>query len=248
MSSVIYTKRYVSVPARQRAASNHAWLTTLSPPVQLPAILGEHDQHIDFEYIRGRHIEPGDLPGIARHLGAVHACACRHELRYARLSQPYATHSGSVLGEFTSSRTELLRAHHPATPQPADLGLLLAAVSGHAGTPAAFYKDTNPRNLLATPAGPVTIDFDDLTLAPFGYDLAKLITTLAMTYGPLPPDLIHRALAAYNHQTAPLVPAVTFETLMTWAEIHHVLTARYTGQGNYRHGWHTVRPCPAGGA
>ena len=48
---------------------------------------------------------------------------------------------------------------------------LIVAADG----PAAFYKDANPRNFLITPAGhPVTIDFDDLTLAPFGYDLAKL--------------------------------------------------------------------------
>ncbi len=62
-----------------------------------------------------------------------------------------------------------------------------ALLHGACGGPAAFYKDANPRNFLITPAGPVTVDFDDLTLAPFGYDLAKLVVTLAMTYGALDP-------------------------------------------------------------
>jgi len=56
---------------------------------------------------------------------------------------------------------------------------------------------------LITPDGlPVTIDFDDLTLAPFGYDLAKLVVTLAMTYGELPGEQIAAALFAYNTDAA----------------------------------------------
>ncbi len=92
--------------------------------------------------------------------------------------------------------------------------------------------------------GPVTIDFDDLTLAPFGYDLAKLIVTLAMTYGPLPAARIAAALGAYNAATRHcrrLIP-VTWEELMDWAEIHHILTSRYLGRAGYPHGWHEVRP------
>jgi len=32
-----------------------------------------------------------------------------------------------------------------------------------AGQHAAYYRDTNPRNLLITTTGPVTVDFDDIT-------------------------------------------------------------------------------------
>ena len=39
------------------------------------------------------------------------------------------------------------------------------------------------RNVLVTPSGPALVDFDDLTLAPFGYDLAKLVVSTAMTFG-----------------------------------------------------------------
>ncbi len=35
---------------------------------------------------------------------------------------------------------------------------------------------------------------------------------------------------------------VTWEQLMDWAEIHHILTSRYLGRAGYRHSWHAVRP------
>jgi Ser/Thr protein kinase RdoA (MazF antagonist) len=119
---------------------------------------------------------------------------------------------------------------------------LLAGTRGEA----AFYKDANLRNFVITPDGlPVTVDFDDLTLAPFGYDLAKLVVTLAMTYGALPGELIAAALCAYNtaaaRQSAAL-PNVTWAELMNWAEIHHILTSRYAADGRYPYRWHEVRP------
>lgn len=90
-----------------------------------------------------------------------------------------------------------------------------------------------------------TIDHDFLTLAPFGYDLAKLITSLAMTHGPLPSALIAEALAAYN-QALPgpphHIPEVRCSDLMAWAEVHHVLTSHYLGRRGYRYGWHECRP------
>jgi hypothetical protein len=52
-------------------------------------------------------------------------------------------------------------------------------------------------NILITSIGrPVTVDIDDLTLAPFGYDLVKLVVTLAMTHGRLPGNALGRALGA----------------------------------------------------
>jgi Ser/Thr protein kinase RdoA (MazF antagonist) len=112
--------------------------------------------------------------------------------------------------------------------------------------PTAFYKDANPRDFLITPDGiPITIDFDDLTLAPFGYDLAKLIVTLAMTHGPVPATAIAEALNAYNSAAASQHTAltlVTWDKLMDWAEIHHVLTARYAADGRYPYHWNQTRP------
>lgn len=91
----------------------------------------------------------------------------------------------------------------------------------------------------------MTIDFDDLTLAPFGYDLAKLVVSFAMTCGPLPDALIANALTAYNTATAAhsrAVPDVTWDELMNWAEIHYILTSRYAADGRYTYRWNAVRP------
>ena len=115
--------------------------------------------------------------------------------------------------------------------------------------PAAFYKDANPRNFLITPEGtPVTIDFDDLTLAPFGYDLAKLIVTLAMTHGPIPAASIASRADLVQHGCRPALPGtagVTREELTNWAEIHHILTSRYATDGRYPFRWGQARPSAA---
>ena len=75
--------------------------------------------------------------------------------------------------------------------------------------------------------------------------LAKLLVTLAMTHGPLLRTAITTALAAYNDATRArhvLLPAVTRDGLMNWAEIHHILTSRYTADGRYPFYWNEVRP------
>jgi hypothetical protein len=101
-----------------------------------------------------------------------------------------------------------------------------------------------PGQALVTPAGPVSVDFDDLTLAPFGYDLAKLVVTLAMTHGPLPGHQITAAVDAYSTacRQHPGTGILTWRQLMDFAEIHHILTARYLGRAGYRHSWDTMRP------
>lgn len=241
-----YTKQYRTTHDRKRADDNYRWLTALPPPLRVPKVLGRGELAIEFELIDGHHAAPADLVPIAQHLGILH----RHAydvggLHGARLDRPHAARDGVVLGGFTQPRAALLLLHHPNTPEAAPLDQLLAAVNRVADGPCTFYKDTNPRNVLVTVDGPVTIDFDDLTLAPFGYDLAKLIVTLAMTHGPLAPDLINDSLATYNHALAPALPPIPRMDLMIWAEVHYVLTARYLGRGAYSHGWHTVRPAPA---
>ena len=108
---------------------------------------------------------------------------------------------------------------------------------------------TPTRGTSSSPRGhPVTIDFDDLTLAPFGYDLAKLIVTLAMTHGPIPAASIAAALTSYNKAASRhcrSLPGVTWEELMDWAEIHHILTSRYAADGRYPCRWDQARPGPA---
>jgi aminoglycoside/choline kinase family phosphotransferase len=110
----------------------------------------------------------------------------------------------------------------------------------HSGLPAALYKDANIRNFILTQHGVAMVDFDDLTLAPFGYDLAKLIVTTAMTHGRS--GAVDAALAAYNARVD--TNACPPHRLHAYAEFHHTLTARYLGHNGYRHPWPLIRPWP----
>ena len=143
---------------------------------------------------------------LATHLGDVHGSAYVTELHQARLNQPYCAMRGHMLPSFPHRRVDAVARELHAGNVPGN-GLISVAraqrLLAEADGPAAFYKDANPRNFLITPDGlPVTVDFDDLTLAPFGYDLAKLVVTLAMTYGALPGEQIAAALTAYNTAAA----------------------------------------------
>jgi Ser/Thr protein kinase RdoA (MazF antagonist) len=243
-----FVKRYDSAPARNRAEANYRWLTRLQGPAHLPELRYSGERELRFQHIEGRHALPADLTMLAAHLGNVHGSVHQAELRKAELPNPYRAAGGQLLPSFPAGRLaaverELSAGHVPgARLTMSQARRLITSADG----PAAFYKDANPRNFLITPDGtPVTIDFDDLTLAPFGYDLAKLIVTLAMTHGPIPSAAIAEALSTYNSASAghwpPLVP-VTWGELTGWAEIHHILTARYAGDGRYPYQWNQARP------
>jgi ubiquinone/menaquinone biosynthesis C-methylase UbiE len=243
-----HTKAYRDRAGRERAEQNYQWLSSLGGPMRLPRLLAAHGQHLLFEHVSGRHARPGDLEELASHLGATHASAHAGELHHAGLSEPFRTGSSHQIPGFPGARLAAIARElgSGAVPGPALTAgqaarLLRAACDG----PAAFYKDANLRNVLITPTGPVTVDFDELTLAPFGYDLAKLVVTLAMTHGPLPARQVADAIDTYNAAARrhwPTARPVTWGMLMDFAEIHHILTARFLGRAGYRHSWHTMRP------
>jgi len=242
-----FVKRYADDRARLRAENNYRWLASLGTPVIVPELHAVTRYELCFEHVDGRHLRLGDLTMLAAHLGAVHQVAYARELWAARLGQPFRTNTGWEIPSFPDGRSEAvereLRAGHApgAALTLAQTRRLLTTARG----PAAFYKDANPRNFLITASGNVvTVDFDDLTLAPFGYDLAKLIVCLAMTCGPLPAELIASALTAYNTASAPgRAPRdITWDELMSWAGIHDILTRRYAADGRYAYRWHQVRP------
>jgi Ser/Thr protein kinase RdoA (MazF antagonist) len=243
-----YIKCYPDAATTNRAEANYMWLARLQGPAYLPKLYSSGERELGFEHIEGRHAEPADLPMLAAHLGDIHGTAYAAELHRAQLNRPYYANGGQVLPSFPAGRLaavgrELSAGNVPdATLTIPQAQRLIADADG----PAAFYKDANPRNFLITATEtPITIDFDDLTLAPFGYDLAKLVVTLAMTHGPLPPTAITTALTAYNDATRArheLLPAVTWDDLMNWAEIHNILTSRYTVDGRYPFRWNEVRP------
>lgn len=252
--STPYLKRYTDPETRQRARSNYDWLAGLEPII-LPRILPTSGgEGLCFEHVDGRHALPEDLPDLAGHLGALHGAAYTRDLHHARLPEPYRTSAGHTLPGFPERRADAVVRELRAGRAP---GARLSAHEARrlimsADGPAAFYKDANPRNVILTPDGaPVTIDFDELTLAPFGYDLAKLVVTLAMTYGRIPAPAIAAALTSYNTATArhcPALPGIAWDELMNWAEIHHILTGPYAADGRYPHRWDHARPSarPAG--
>jgi hypothetical protein len=235
----VFTKVYEDSAACRTAVANQQWLGTLG--LDLPPLLAERPYELDLSLIHGRHTGPRDLRLVAAYLGRAHARAYHAELRGARLDVPYFTRSGHHIPNFVRPRRGAVEARLRAglVPEPAfgtaEVARLFEAT---AGEPAAFYKDTNPRNVLITAKGAVMVDFDDLTLAPFGYDLAKLIVTLAMTHGRLPD--IRGALTAYNAAVVDIT-TVAWDALMAWAEIHHILTSPYLGRGGYQHGWNELR-------
>ncbi|NYI05544.1 phosphotransferase [Allostreptomyces psammosilenae] len=185
---------------------------------------------------------------MAAHLGDVHGAAWSTELRHASLGAPHRLNGEYAIRDFITPRRHAIEQRHrtgylPDARRRWAAHTLLERVED---LPAAFYKDTNPRNVLVTAEGGlVTLDVDDLTLAPFGYDLAKLVVTLAMTHGRIPLAVIVNALATYNAAADahhPGLGAVALPLFLAFAELHSILTAPYLGRGGYRNPWESVRP------
>ncbi|BAJ29050.1 MULTISPECIES: phosphotransferase [Kitasatospora] len=240
-----FTKTYLSAQAQQQSLAHHRWIARTNPDVRIPRIVQVRPTEIDFEHLEGRHGGPDDLVALANLLGHQHTSAHTRELHAARLDTPH-THDTITITGFADGRRERLHrllasgtVPEPAlTPEAADDWLKQAAIM-----PAAFYKDSNPRNFLIADADVAVIDFDSLTLAPFGYDLAKLVVSTAMTTGPLPEDAIRRAVDAYNHHPRQRgLPGCSWREFAAWCEFHHVLTTPYLGTNGYRFSWHTTRP------
>jgi Ser/Thr protein kinase RdoA (MazF antagonist) len=243
-----FTKGYETPQACAAARFHHQWLSAYARPLHLPRLLFVGSRHLQLEYVSGRHAVPADLEALAGHLGDAHGAAWVAALHAARLDTPYRYGGAGVIADFLRPRLAALdRGKDLRDTLGADgTERIIGLLRDHAKGPVAFYKDTNPRNILVTPTCRfVTVDVDDLTLAPFGYDLAKLLVALAMTHGLLSKDTLERALAAYNTAAARHVlelGCTTLVQLLDFAEIHHVLTAPYLGRGGYRYLWPAVRP------
>ncbi|WP_276615488.1 phosphotransferase [Nonomuraea basaltis] len=178
-------------------------------------------------------------------LGRQHATAYAGALHAACMNEPH-TAAGVTIAAFDHGRRERLHELLASGAIPHPLLTLEAAdawMEEAADLPVAFYKDANPRNFLITGTAIAVVDFDSITLAPFGYDLAKLIVTTAMTTGPLDEDIVQQALATYNsHLQDGDLCRCSAHQLAAWTEFHHILTTPYMDTHGYRFGWHTVRP------
>jgi Ser/Thr protein kinase RdoA (MazF antagonist) len=246
MNPDLFMKVYASGEALAAAQIHHRWLGCHVTPMRLPRLLGAGRRYLIFEFIGGRPARPEDLAFLAAHLGDAHGAAWQAELHRATLDRPYRIDDQHELAGFVAPRLTALKRR--GSEDDVSMRTLLESV---AAGPAAFYKDSNPRNILITPTGePVAVDFDDLTLAPFAYDLAKLVVTLAMTHGPISLPAIEQALTAYNRAAARHaghLGSTSIEQLLGFAELHHIFTAPYLGRGGYRHLWPDVRLLPSRG-
>ena len=250
MTPASYTKRYSSAERCQKAVRNYAWLIQHATPLRLPALLAIGFNSLAFEFVEGRHVEPSDLLRLAAHLGDVHGATWLNTLHRTHLDAAHVPGQSLELADYCSSRRRALAARHTAgfLPTAADLDAAQALLARTASGPVAFYKDANPRNFLITADSIVTIDVDDLTIAPFGYDLAKLIVTLTMTYGPLPARTVREALDHYNRNAAghhKTLGRTDIRHLTACMRLHDILTAPYVGRGGYRHRAANPRPADA---
>lgn len=233
-----FVKRY-DTPARLAAArDHHRWLAALGSEVILPNLVSATTDRLVFTPLAGRIPVPADVPRVAEAIGGLHRAAAP-SLVGARLDRSHST-NGLTIPDFIAPRRAKLS--NTAHLHRISVTVLERALRDTRTRPAAFYKDCNPRNFLLTTAGVVAVDFDDLTLAPYGYDLAKLIVATAMTHGELPTSEIHAALAVYNHAVG--ATRCSTNDLTVWAELNWLLTADYLGRNGYTHPWPQCRPWP----
>ncbi|GAA3368450.1 hypothetical protein GCM10020367_06840 [Streptomyces sannanensis] len=254
MTISYFTKHYEAPQQVAAAARHHAWIAEHARPLRQPALTVVGPTSLTYERIEGRPAQREDLQQLATLLGDAHGAAWVSDLRPAPLNTPHRFQDGTAFGDYLGPRETALRRRleQGYLPDKAALHAMLRLLEKTAEGPTAFYKDSNPRNFLITETGTVfTVDTDDLTLAPMAYDLAKLIATLLLTYGPLPDQAIDSALAAYNqaagrHDTR--LAATERDRLDDFLALHAVLTAPYVGRNGYRYGWPPRRPRPRGSA
>lgn len=228
MTDATFTKRYQDPHRAGAAAAHRDWLANLKCDVRVPALLSARPHQLVFERLDHRRPGPADVDVLAQALGRLHAAAYTAHLHTAQLDKPLPVTNDLVIDDFVTPRLGAL----------ARMSLPVAAL------PAAFYKDANVRNFLLIDEGVAIVDFDDLTLAPFGYDLAKLVVSIAMTHGHLDSCRVEQALVSYNTYTAQqdVDTACSPGQLRIYAEFHHQLTARYLHRNGYRYAWPDVRP------
>ncbi|MFD4351538.1 phosphotransferase [Nocardia sp. NPDC058518] len=226
MSATTYVKHYASLHLAKTARAHHDWLLRLDAPVRVPQLYEVTGTRMILEHLEGHHPRPDDLPRVAAALGGLHAVANVRYLHTGRLDRPFEATPTLTIADFASPRVAAL-------PQCFEFK----------GRPCALYKDSNIRNFILTNTHVGIIDFDDLTLAPFGYDLAKLVVSTAMTHGHMTRDLIENALDRYNSETRNIANAYCdMRQLQVYTEIHHRLTSRYLGRHGYVHRWPEFRP------
>ncbi|MFE2998027.1 phosphotransferase [Nocardia sp. NPDC059246] len=214
-----FRKYYRTDSYADTARRHYRWLHQLDSGVRLPVLLGQDGTTLLFEHLEGHAVEPDDMRSAAIVLGKLHAAAHREYLSSARLDRPFVVSNELTVADFLTPRRSLS-----------------SQVRRFRALPVALYKDANVRNFVVQPTGTAVIDFDELTLAPFGYDLAKLIVSCAMTHGHFGRTRVRSALDGYNSELPPSLQCPE-DRLRQYATLQHLLTAPYQGRHGYRYSW-----------
>ncbi|GED88868.1 phosphotransferase [Streptomyces sp. 6-11-2] len=241
MNLTPFTKHYVTPERATGAVRHYRWINEHAKPLRQPALHTVETDSLTFERIEGRSVRPEDLPRMAELLGHAHGAAWASDLRSASLDTPHHFQDGTTFDDYLGPRKLALRRRHEQgyLPNRAALHAMLGLLEATAQGPCAFYKDSNPRNFIITSTQDiVAVDTDDLSLAPMGYDLAKLIATLHLTYGPLTDQAVNTALLAYNaaaRRHDARLGTTDRGRLDSFLGLHAVLTAPYVGRNGYRY-------------
>ncbi|MFD4344075.1 phosphotransferase [Streptomyces coelicoflavus] len=241
MTLTSFTKHYAEPERAAGAVRHYRWLTEHAKPLRQPVLHTVRPNSLTFERIEGHSVHLEDLPRVAELMGHAHGAAWTSDLRSASLDTPYHFLDGTTFDDYLGPRKRALRRRHEQgyLPSKAALHAMLGLLEATAEGPCAFYKDSNPRNFIVTSTQDiVAVDTDDLSLAPMGYDLAKLIATLHLTYGPLTDQAVTTALLAYNaaaRRHDARLGTTGRGQLDSFLGLHAVLTAPYVGRNGYRY-------------
>ncbi|WP_330457444.1 phosphotransferase [Streptomyces sp. NBC_00820] len=241
MNLTPFTKHYATWERATRAVRHYRWINEHAKPLRQPALHAVGSDSLTFERIEGRSVRPEDLPRMAELLGHAHGAAWASDLQSASLGTPHRFQDGTTFDDYLSPREIALRRRHEQgyLPNKAALYAMLSLLKATAQGPCAFYKDSNPRNFIVTSTQDiVAVDTDDLSLAPMGYDLAKLIAALHLTYGPLTDQAVNAALHAYNaaaRSHGARLGTTDRGQLDSFLGLHAVLTAPYVGRNGYHY-------------
>jgi hypothetical protein len=220
-----FVKRYQRSEQAIESVQNYRWLKGLDC-IRVPELLRAGTDVIEYEYLSGHPLRQSDLAATAMEIGRLGGEAYRQRLCEARLDRLFHDASGIDIPDFFTPRRSL------ANVDRVDCQL-----------PVTVYKDANVRNFLQLRTELAIVDFDDLTLAPFGYDLAKLVVSAAMTFGDATQQWVREMLDVYNlsaTDTAGADVSCTPDAFVDFLDIHDELTRKYLGRHGYRYSWSEV--------
>jgi aminoglycoside phosphotransferase (APT) family kinase protein len=233
----IYVKRYDSLRALREAARNYSVFARLSPEHIPRLIKVDHAQcAMVMEYIHGGPVRsPRNLLDATILLGQLHSrwLRCPYTIwEKASFAAPRRNKVQSALWQESPDRT------NPLLDMDLDELWLAAERSS-----CCLYKDFNTTNVIINATSLTLIDFDVLTIAPIGYDLAKLMLSFAISGYGFGPGLLETARRRYIAELPQWCRAtVTPNSLLIWIEVHWLLTSPYVGKNGYTCRWPDLRP------